>query len=98
MSDALQEKKDGLQLLAALSDDSTKAVFVRSFQSHLTDLVMRLLSEDLSDRDVLALREQAAGVMGVLNKMGAQMAHASEAAVRRATQRRVLQAVGDDLG
>ncbi len=94
----ISEKKDGLQLLAALTNDNTKAVFVRSFESHLTDLVMELLSPDLTDSEALARRAQAIGVITVLNRIGAQMVNAEGAAVRRATQRRVLQAIGDDLG
>lgn len=94
----MQERKDGLQLLAALSDENTKALFVRSFQSQLSDLVMGLLSPQVSDAEAMALRQQAVGVMNVLDRIGAQMANASEAAVRRATQRRVLQAVGEDVG
>lgn len=98
MSESLQEKKDGLQLLAALSDDNTKAIFVRSFQTHLSDLIMEILSPERSDADVLAIRHEAIGVMSVLNRIGVQVANANEAAVRRATQRRVLQAVGEDVG
>lgn len=98
MSESLQEKKDGLQLLAALSDDNTRAIFVRSFQNHLTDLVMDLLASNRTPDEVVAIRQEAMGVIAVLNRMGVQMANASEAAVRRATQRKVLQAVGDDVG
>lgn len=98
MTDALQEKKDGLQLLAALSDDSTRALFVRSFQSHLSDLLLRMVSADLSDGEVLACRHEAMGVLAVLDKIGVQMANASDAAIRRAAQRRVMQAVGEPLG
>lgn len=94
----ISEKKDGLQLLAALTNDSTKAVFARSFESHLTDLVLRMLTPELPERDAADLRQQAIGVLDVLNRMGVQMGMASEAAVRRATQKRVLQAVGEDLG
>lgn len=94
----MQERKDGLQLLAALSDENTKALFVRSFQAQLSDLVMGLLSPQVSDVEAMALRQQAVGVMNVLDRIGAQMANASEAAVHRATQRRVLQAVGEDVG
>ncbi len=97
MSD-LQQKKDGLQLLAALADDNTKAVFVRSFQTHLTDIVMDLLAPNHSDSEALALRAQAIGVIDVLNRIGGQIVNASQAATQRAVQRRVLQAVGEDLG
>ena len=97
MSD-LQQKKDGLQLLAALTDDNTKAVFVRSFQTHLTDIVLDLLATNHSDSEALALRAQAIGVIDVLNRIGGQIVNASQAATQRAVQRRVLQAVGEDLG
>lgn len=97
MSD-FQAKKEGLQLLAALSDDNTKAVFVRSFESHLSDLTLRLLDPDIPDSEVQALRWQAVGVLRVLDKIGVQREMATDAAVRRATQKRVLQAVGEDVG
>lgn len=98
MSDSFQEKKDGLQLLAALSDENTKAILVRSFQSHLSELVVQILSADCSNEQAMALRHEARGVMAVLDRIGVQTANASEAAVRRATQRRVLQAVNEDVG
>ncbi len=95
----LQDKKTGLQLLSALTNDNTKAVFAKSFESHLTELVLQILSPGMPDDRILALRHEAMGVMNVLDNMGVQMAMASEAAIRRATQKRVLQAVGeDDLG
>ncbi len=94
----MSDKKDGLHLLAALTNDSTKAVFARSFESHLTDLVIRMLAPDRSKEEAEEMRQQAIGVLDVLNRMGVQMGMASEAAVRRATQKRVLQAVGEDLG
>ena len=93
-----ERPKDGLQLLAALTNDNTKAVFVLSSESHLTDLVMELLSPDLTDSEALARRAQASGVIPVLNGVGAQRVNAEGAAGRRGTQRRVLQASGDDLG
>lgn len=91
----VQEKKDGLHLITALTDETTKAVIVRAFSDHLSELVYSLLGDSLSEMEVLKTQREAVGVLHAIQRMGELKDAALEAAVTRATRKTVMEVVGN---
>lgn len=90
----VQEKKDGLHLITALADENTKAVILRAFSDHLTELVVRMLGPIPSDEEATAIRHEAIGVIHAIQRMGELKDAAIEAAITRATRKTVTEVVG----
>ncbi len=93
----VQAKKDGLDLLQALADDTLRKVLLRAFETELTELGVSLLNPELTDAEALWVRAKAVGIVEVLNKLGATVQNVADLSIRRAAGRTVRQAFGQDL-
>lgn len=89
MTDDIQKKRDAIELQAALLDESTKTVILRTFESKLTEYVAQLLNPELSDGEALALRFKAMGVVETLIGLGSDMQHLRDVPIRKAVSRDV---------
>ena len=95
MSD-IQKKRDAIELQAALLEEPTKTVLLRTFESKLTEYVEQLLNPELSDGEALALRFKAMGVVETLIGLGSDMQHLRDVPIRKAASREVRRALSVD--
>ena len=95
MTDNIQDKRDGLELQAALLNEQTKAVIIRGFEGQLTQYLLELLNPDLEDAKALKLRDRAIGVVDSLSALGAKISATQDMPVRRAAQRTVRSSIGE---
>lgn len=89
MTDDIQKKRDAIELQAALIEEPTRTVILRTFEGKLTEYVMALLNPELSDGEALALRFKAMGVVETLVGLGADMQHLRDVPIRKAASREV---------
>lgn len=93
MTNDIQEKRDGLQLQAALMDPEVLELVVRSFESRLAGYLEQLLQPNLGDADALAIRFKAIGVKEAITGMGGSVRSAEEA-IRRTAHKAVRESLG----
>ena len=90
----LEEKRDGIDLLAGLSQDGTRQAIVRSFERLLSEYVEALLSADMDDAAALHTRAKALGIVEALTAMGVKISHIADyLPIRRATEKVARQAM-----
>lgn len=95
----VQDKKDGLDLLAGMVDETTRKAITKTFEGMLTQYLFDLINPNLSDEQVSHVRAKAIGLVETLDQMGVKMASAAEALpVKRAARERVGQSFGQEAG
>lgn len=93
----VQDRKDGLDLLAGMVDETTRKAITKTFEGMLTQYLFDLLNPNLTEEQVAHVRAKAMGLVETLDQMGVKMATAAEALpVRRAATERIRQSFGQE--
>ena len=91
----VQDKKDGLDLLAGMVDETTRKAITKTFEGMLTQYMFNLIDPNLTNDEALVYRSKAMAIVETLDQMGVKMANAAEALpVRRASTERIRQSFG----
>jgi hypothetical protein len=96
MTDEIQTKRAAINLQSALLDERTKDASMVFFAGQLTTYAQQLLDPELSDGEALAVRFKAIGVVETMEAMGAELRHVMDGPVRKAAERKVRAALGND--
>lgn len=96
-SKMIQDKRDGLELLGALTDERARKAIFSTFEHMLGEYLLALLDPSLDDGSALTIRAKAIGLVETLDSMGVKISQASDVPIRRAAQARVAQGFGHGL-